>query len=141
MPERVAIDTGPLVALLDRREAEHQRAAEFLKGCKGELVTNLAVVTEAMHLLDFAIAGPIILLKMINAGAPKLVHPEDEDLARAADLMQKYADRPMDFTDGLLVAMCERLGIDRIASMDADFGIYRLHGRKRLRNVFLEIDA
>jgi len=53
------------------------------------------------------------------------------NLHRMADLMTRYADRPMDFTDASLVAVAERLDLDRIVTLDrTDFSIYRLHDRK-----------
>lgn len=136
MPERVAVDTGPLVALMDRGEAHHERAVEFVRNVRGRLVTNLAVIAEAMHLLDFDLTGQTNLLTFVNSGALTLIDPAPHELERVSQLMRRYADRPMDFADALLVAMCERLGITTVASIDLDFSIYRLHGRKAFRNVF-----
>jgi hypothetical protein len=105
---------------------------------RGELVTNLAVMAEAMHLLDFDLTGQLSLLTLITSGALTLIDPSPNEIQRAGQLMRRYADRPMDFADALLVAMCERLGITEVASIDRDFDIYRLHGRKTFRNVFWE---
>ena len=58
-------------------------------------------------------------------------HPTQPDLQRMAELMAKYADRPMDFADASLVATAERLRLERIVTLDrADFTIYQLYGRK-----------
>lgn len=137
MPRRVAIDTGPLVALLDVREQYHARCVDFLRRYRGELLTNLAVMAEAMYLLDFSLDGQIALLRMVQAGAVTLVEPSVEDLNRSAELMVKYADCPMDFADSLLVSACERLGIDQVATLDSDFRIYRLFDRKQFRLLLL----
>jgi predicted nucleic acid-binding protein len=45
---------------------------------------------------------------------------------------------PADFADVSLVAMAERLGISRVASVDRDFAIYRMAGARRFENVFLD---
>jgi len=45
--------------------------------------------------------------------------------------MERYADRPMDLADATLVALAEELGVRRIFTLDADFSIYRIHGRGR----------
>jgi predicted nucleic acid-binding protein len=50
--------------------------------------------------------------------------------------MEKYADLPMDFTDAVVVALCERLGINHIISVDRDFTIYRYKGRAKFINEF-----
>jgi predicted nucleic acid-binding protein len=58
-------------------------------------------------------------------------HPTHCDLRRTADLMDRYADRPMDFADASLTAIAERLTLERIVTIDrTDFSIYRLHDRK-----------
>jgi predicted nucleic acid-binding protein len=59
-----------------------------------------------------------------------------EDLQRIIELTEKYSDLPMDFADASLVALCERLKIKDIASVDRDFGIYRTQERQPLRNIF-----
>jgi predicted nucleic acid-binding protein len=50
---------------------------------------------------------------------------------RAAVLMEKYADRPMDLAAATLVALAEESRTTRIFTLDADFRVYRLHGRRR----------
>jgi len=42
----------------------------------------------------------------------------------------------MDFTDAIVVALCERLGIHHVASVDRDFATYRYKGRSKFINVF-----
>jgi predicted nucleic acid-binding protein len=49
--------------------------------------------------------------------------------------MEKYGDLPMDFTDAVVVALCERLGTRHVASVDRDFAIYRYKGRAKFVNV------
>ena len=48
------------------------------------------------------------------------------EIDRMTALMDKYRDIPMDLADASLVAAGERLGIQRIFSLDSDFYIYRL---------------
>jgi len=54
------------------------------------------------------------------------------------ELLDKYADPPVDFTDGLLMAMCERLGVKHILTVDADFAVYRFKGHGRFVNMFAD---
>ena len=136
MPRRVVFDSGPLVALFDRDDAFHQQAVKFIRRFKNEPVSNLAVVTEVMYLLDFSIQAQVNFLHWIREGAVTLLQPEGEELGRVIDLMEKYADLPMDFTDATLVALAERLGIREIATVDRHFSIYRYRNRDAFRNVF-----
>jgi len=59
------------------------------------------------------------------------------DLPRIIALLEKYHDVPADFADVSLVAMAERLNLSSVASVDRDFAIYRLSGKRRFENVFL----
>jgi uncharacterized protein len=72
----------------------------------------------------------------IQSGGLTLTEPGAGDFERVIALMEKYADLPMDFTDAVVVALCERLGTHHIASVDRDFAIYRYKGRMKLINVF-----
>ena len=49
--------------------------------------------------------------------------------------MNQYADRPMDLADATLVALAEERGDRRIFTLDADFQIYRFHGRQRFETI------
>lgn len=135
MPDRVAVDTGPLVALIDRSDEYHEPAMRFLQETRAELLTNLAVIAEASHLLSFSLQGQLNLLGLVTSNTVKLIDPVPEDLVRVDQLMRKYSDRPMDFADALLVAACERLHIRKVASIDLDFSIYRFRNRGRFENV------
>ena len=61
----VLLDTGPLVALLDRSERSHQRCIDFLRTLEGRLVTTEPVLTEALYLLQAARGGPAAGLRFV----------------------------------------------------------------------------
>ena len=134
-PSVVVVDAGPLLALFDIRDQHHNQALRYLKKARARLITTLAVVTEAMHLFGPLPTPKKNLLNWINARAITLVAPNEEDFKRVIELIDKYADLPMDFADGLTVAICERLDIPHIATFDSDFDIYRFKGRRRFINV------
>lgn len=136
MAGTVIVDSGPLVALFDRDDQFHAPALDFIRAFKGELLTTVAVMTEVVHLLDFSVTAQTDFLAWVHDGGATVVNISSEDLNRIAGLMKKYADRPMDFADATLVAVCERLKIREVASVDDDFLIYRLHGKQTFRNVF-----
>ena len=138
MPGRVVIDAGPLVALFDGNDQHHPPAMRFIQTLRDELVSNLAVVTETAYLLSFSLKAQTDFLTWVRDGALTLVETELADFERIIELMQKYADRPMDFTDASLVTLCERLGVRDVASVDRDFTIYRYRNRETFRNRFIE---
>lgn len=136
MRRRTVVDSGPLVALFDRDDAHHTKALDFLRTFKGELISDLPVVTEVMYLLDFSVQAQVSFLQWLVAGGVTLIDVTAEDLVRTTELLQKYSGLPADFADATLVALAERLGMHEIATVDRDFGIYRLKGKRAFRNVF-----
>ena len=127
------IDAGPLLATINRNDQRHLECAALLRRLDCPFYTTLAVITEAMYLLGryTGAVGQSALWRMILRGDLILEHPTHHDLRRMADLMDRYADRPMDFADASLTAIAERLALERIVTIDrTDFSIYRLHDRK-----------
>ena len=131
----VVIDTGLLIALFDADDQHHHEARDFVNRSTATFLSTLAAVTEAMYMFGRSAIPKRNLLKWIDAGAMTLISPEEHDLKRIIELMDKYADLPMDFADGLMVAICERLDIPHIATFDSDFDVYRFKGRQRFVNV------
>jgi len=127
---KILIDSGPLIALFDRNDKYHLASVEFIKSNNSELVTTLASMTETLHLLDFNRHAQIDFLGWVNAGAITLELITSDDLQRIKELTIKYADLPMDFADACLVFLGEKLNISTIATIDRDFDVYRLKGKR-----------
>lgn len=125
----VLTDTGPLVALFDRRDHNHQRCRSVIDSLRDPLLTVWPVVVEAVHLLGGPPAARS-LLEMIEEGTLRLAVLDENDAPRMRELMIKYADLPMDLADAALVRVAEREKILRILTIDADFSLYRpIHAR------------
>jgi len=133
--KRVAVDTGPLVALFDHSDADHHRARDFFFGHDFYGVVTTAVVAEVTHLLGFQPRAPVEFLRWLQRAA-LTIEEVTADLDRIIELMTKYGDVPMDFADATIVAACERLRIREIVTLDSDFLIYRLRDRQRFHNLF-----
>ncbi len=120
------VDAGPLVAVFDADDKQHAACLDALKDLRGTLHTVWPAVTEALHLLSFSLQAQDGVLEWIASGslAPLEINPSD--LPRVRELMNKYRDLPMDFTDASLVAVAERVDIRRIFTVDRrDFKLYR----------------
>ncbi|MEE9344697.1 MAG: PIN domain-containing protein [Methylococcales bacterium] len=128
--KKILIDSGPLIALFDRNDKYHSASVEFIKNNTSVLVTTLASVTETLHLLDFNRHAQIDFLDWINAGAVILEPITSNDLQSIKQLIIKYSDLPMDFADACLVFLAEKLNITTIATIDRDFDVYRLKGKR-----------
>jgi uncharacterized protein len=122
----VLVDTGPLVALLDRSDPYHLSCQESLSSLDDSLVTVWPVVTEAMYLLRAYWQAQDALWEMIESGAVQIISLGIDDIPRMRELMRKYRDLPMDLADAGLVRVAERERLRRIFTLDRrDFQVYR----------------
>jgi len=127
---RVLMDTGPLVALIDRSEGKHEICVDWFRQFKGEIFTSEAVLTEVLYLLNFSSAAQSAALDFVLTGAIVLVPSSIESMKMVKVLMGKYKDFPMDFADATLVSLAHDLAVDHIVTFDKKhFGVYRLHKR------------
>lgn len=134
MAGELLLDTGPLVALLDRSQNVHQACVDFYRAWKGPVVTTEAVLTEASHLLSGVSGGVAACIDFVLRGV--ILAPATQvSLQRCRKLISKYADLPMDFADSTLVILAEDLNTDLIFTLDRDFNLYRIRGRKSFRIV------
>ncbi|HEX3526494.1 MAG TPA: PIN domain-containing protein [Thermoanaerobaculia bacterium] len=123
----VLVDTGPLVALLDRSDDHHGEVVKTLETIRDELVSVWPVLVEAMYLLSFSWQAQNALWEMFETGAVRLLALEESDFPPMKSLMEKYRDLPMDLADAALVRVAEREGIRRVLTLDRrDFHVYRL---------------
>ena len=136
MAGELLLDTGPLVALLDRSQSAHERCREFFAVWKGPVVTTEAVLTEATHLLSAVHQGADTCLRFMLQGGAILSSGGLARLERSARLMQKYHDVPMDYADATLVSLAEELGTNRVFTLDVSgFSVYRWDRRRTFQIV------
>ena len=122
----VLVDTGPLVALLDRSDPYHLSCQESLSSLDDSLVTVWPVVTEAIYMLRAYWRAQDALWEMIQSGAVQILSLDLDDIPRIRELMRKYRDLPMDLADAGLVRVAERERLRRIFTLDRrDFQVYR----------------
>ena len=131
--KKILIDSGPLIALFDSSDKYHNKAVNFIKSNKYPLVTTIASVTETLHLLNFNRNAQIDFIEWIHKGAVEIQNIENSDFRRLKELIEKYRDLPMDFADSCLVYLAEKLSLNTIATIDRDFTIYRINGRKKFK--------
>ena len=126
------VDAGPLVALIDRGERMHGACVRLLPELSGPLLTTWPAFTEAMYLLGAAAGWPAqdALWRLVRRGDLELADLDDDQVRRCGALMEQYSDRPMDLADASLVALAEARDLRRIFTLDRDFHVYRLHGRR-----------
>jgi len=126
-------DAGPLIAIIDADEPDHDDCLAALDHLDLPLLTTWPAFTEAMYLVARAggIVGQRALWTLVRTGRLVIADLSPVAVDRSARLMDQYADRPMDLADATLVALAEEVGRRRIFTLEADFHDYRLRGRQR----------
>ncbi len=135
---RALVDTGAVVALVNRADRHHAAAVEWFKRFRGQLLTTEAVVTETAYVLAASPAhlrAALLWFERARAAGVLLVEPVS-DYAALSRIIAQYASLPCDYADASLIALAERTGVTAIATVDQrDFSVYRLRGRRRFRIV------
>ena len=128
----ILVDAGPLIALLDRDDRDHDDCAVALADLTGPLLTTWPALTEAMYLLGDRTGwiGQELLWELLLRGDLIAAKLDDSSMKRSHDLMKKYRDMPMDLADATLVALAESRKLSRIFTLDSDFRVYKIKGRK-----------
>lgn len=130
MRRRILVDTGPLVAFLNRRDRFHDWATITLANVQPPLLTCEAVISEACFLLRRVPRGPESVLELLGRGLVETSFRLADDLDAVTTLMQRYADLPISFADACMVRLAERTLGSTVMTVDSDFKIYRMLGRR-----------
>jgi len=134
----IAVDTGFLLALADRRDAWHSRAVAQIATASDGWITTWPVLTETCHLLQRTLGNQFAaaLMDDVADGSMAVWSIDDSAHKRIPALMRKYALLPMDLADASLVLLAEHLGHGQILSTDLrDFKAYRWKSRKPFTNL------
>jgi uncharacterized protein len=124
------LDTGPLVALLNRRDPNHEWAKSLVAGRRPPALTCEAVLSEACFLLRAFPGGADAVMGLVEKGLLHASFRIADEAAVLRRLMARYANVPMSLADACLVRMSELHPQTPIATFDEDFTIYRRSGRR-----------
>ena len=133
---RAIVDTGPLVAFLDRAEQHHRWVVEQVEELEPPLLVCEPVLAEAMHLLARFSRGQDALFGLLENGALKIAFRIEEHIPALRKLHQKYRDRPMSLADACIVRMTEIYEQYAVLTLNSDFMVYRKHGRESLLLIY-----
>ena len=132
------IDTGAILALLDRSDRWHRACVDAFRQLRLPLLTSEAVLTEVFHLAGDSRAEMEAAWKFVRSGALVIGAIEQAELTHLHGLMSRYWDRAnyrnMDFADATLVYLAKRESLSVILTVDqADFATYRIEGKRQFR--------
>ena len=124
-------DAGPLVALIDADDPYHALCVTASASLQPEpMITTWPCLTEAMYFLYRAdgITAQNELWSYLSDGVLQVYLPYVHEWHRLEELMNKYADMPLDMADASLISAAERLNDRRLFSMDQHLRAVRIHG-------------
>jgi predicted nucleic acid-binding protein len=130
------VDTGPLVAFLDRAEQHHRWVVEQVEELDPPLLVCEPVLAEAMYLLARFPRAQDALFELLENGALSIAFRIEEHIPALLKLHQKYRDRPMSLADACIVRMAEIYERHAVLTLDSDFTVYRKHGRDALALIY-----
>ena len=112
------VDTGPLVALLDASDPDHERCTDLLQRATEPRVVPVCVLVEVEYLVRPWPEAFKALIAEFAAGRLRLVDLPAEWLLRAGELVDRYRDLPLGLVDATVVAATEMLGESKLATLD-----------------------
>jgi uncharacterized protein len=136
MKSNIVLDTGVLVALVNRRETYHQWALQNVTHLSSPFLTCEAVITEACFLLQNIYGGEDAIMGLVKSKNILIPFQFSEEVDSIQGLMKVYHSVPMSFADACLVRMSELITNNYILTLDSDFYIYRKH-KKQLINLII----
>jgi predicted nucleic acid-binding protein len=121
----VLLDTGVIVALLDRSERHHARCVKVMEGLDRPLVTCEAVIAESCYLLRGLPGAADTVLENVERGVFQIPFQLSRATAPVRSTLRKYRDLAPDFADACLIQLANELDTGDILTLDRDFELYR----------------
>jgi uncharacterized protein len=126
----VLLDTGVIVALLDRSERLHDACAEAVREIEAPLITCEAVIAESCYLLRNLAGTSEAIIENVAAGIFQIPFQLSHEATGVKQVLRKYRDRRIDLADACLIRLADEFGTADILTLDNDFAVYRW-GRNR----------
>ncbi|MGH8653905.1 MAG: type II toxin-antitoxin system VapC family toxin [Gammaproteobacteria bacterium] len=132
----ILIDTSGLLSALDGSQRYHDECATLLAEASPPLLLSPFVLAELDYLLMRHV-GPgaqVALLDEIALGVYQLEPFVAVDIARAKDVVKRYADLEIGLADASIVVLAERHGVTEVLTLDQrHFRALRIERRKRFK--------
>ena len=129
----ILLDTGVIVALLDRSEQNHQACVEAVESLAAPLVTCEAVIAESCYLLRRLTGAAEAVLENVASGVFQIPFQLSQSAPQIQRVFRKYRDREIDLADACLIHLAGELHTGDILTLDRDFQVYRWSVNKAFR--------
>lgn len=132
MDKTIIVDSGVLVALIDKREQYHGWATEQTQNLLPPFITCEALISETCFLLRNVHKGKDAVLSMLEDEILQIDFSLSDEISKIKSLIGKYKNIPMSLADACLVRMSELVDNSVVFTIDSDFRIYRKSGKKEI---------
>lgn len=129
----VLLDTGVIVALLDRSESSHTVCAEAVQDLEAPMITCEAVITESCYLLRNVIGACETIIDNVNGGIFQIPLQLSRESLGVKQILRKYRDRNIDLADACLIRLADEFETADIFTLDRGFVVYRWGRNKPFR--------
>jgi uncharacterized protein len=129
----VLLDTGVIVALLDRSEKHHAVCTDAVQATTAPLVTCEAVIAESCYLLRGLAGAAEAILENVATGTFQIPFRLSGAAPQVQRIFRKYMDREVDFADACLIHLATELHTPDILTLKRDFHVYRWGAKKAFR--------
>lgn len=134
MTSLAIVDTGPLLASVNRADPDHQASLAVLSSPQFDLVLPALCVAEVCYFLASRVGWQMEARFLRGLAAFDVRAPETEDWSRISDLVSQYSELGLGGTDASVVALAERLGAEVILTLDRrHFSVVRPRHCERFR--------
>jgi predicted nucleic acid-binding protein len=101
-------------------DPHHRVCTELLGSATEELLVPATVSAEVCYMLETRAGSEseAAFLRLFPAGELVPVDVTTADYERMAELVEQYADFPLGGTDASVIAIAERLGVTKVATLD-----------------------
>jgi len=130
----ILLDTGPLVAFLNRTDGFHSWAVAQFERIHDPMLTCEAVLSEAQFQANERRQKRRSVLRFVSRGIVKIQFHLAEEINEVQQILEKYGkDHEVDLADACLVRMSEQHPDSVVFTIDSQFSrIYRRHGDQPL---------
>lgn len=132
----ILLDTSGLLSALDESQRYHRECAAFLSQVSPPLLLSPFVLAELDYLLmrNIGRGAQAALLEEVARGAYLLEPFGATDVARAKEVIERYADLEVGLADASIVVLAERHGVSEVLTLDErHFRAMRIERRKRFK--------
>ena len=132
----ILLDTSGLLSALDESQRYHHECAALLGKAAPPLLLSPFVLAELDYLLMRHVGrrAQAALLEEVARGAYQLEPFGAADIARAAEIVDRYADLEIGLADASIVVLGERHTVSEVLTLDQrHFRAMRMDRRKRFK--------